>query len=77
MHQKLSQKELQSLEKEQDGDKICLVEDNDLNMEIAKFHLEQEKAKVFTAVNGQEAVEMFERSGAWTALTQKQFQLSQ
>lgn len=45
-----------------EGVKALLVEDNDLNMEIAKFHLEQEKAKVFTAVNGQEAVEMFEKS---------------
>lgn len=41
------------------GVKALLVEDNDLNMEIAKFHLEQEDVQVFTAVNGQEAVDMF------------------
>ena len=44
------------------GVKALLVEDNDLNMEIAKFHLEQEDVNVFTAVNGQEAVEMFRES---------------
>lgn len=44
------------------GVRALLVEDNDLNMEIAKFHLEQEDIEVFMAVNGQEAVEMFEKS---------------
>lgn len=44
------------------GVKVLLVEDNDLNLEIAKFHLEQEDIEVFTAVNGQEAIEMFEKS---------------
>ena len=44
------------------GVKALLVEDNDLNMEIAKFHLEQEDIEVFTAVNGQQALEMFEES---------------
>lgn len=44
------------------GVKALLVEDNDLNLEIAKFHLEQEDIEVFTAVNGQEAIEMFEKS---------------
>lgn len=44
------------------GVKALLVEDNDLNLEIAKFHLEQEDVKVFTAVNGQEAVDMFRKS---------------
>ncbi len=42
--------------------KALLVEDNDLNLEIAKFYLEQQKVQVFTARNGQEAVEMFEKS---------------
>lgn len=32
------------------GVKALLVEDNDLNLEIAKFHLEQEDIEVFTAV---------------------------
>lgn len=44
------------------GVKALLVEDNDLNMEIAKFHLEQEEVEVYTAINGAEAVEMFEKS---------------
>ena len=42
--------------------KALLVEDNDLNLEIAKFYLEQQKIQVFTARNGQEAVEAFEKS---------------
>ena len=45
-----------------DGVKALLVEDNNLNMEIAKFYLEQEKVQVYTAMNGQEAVEMFRKS---------------
>lgn len=45
-----------------EGVKALLVEDNNLNLEIAKFYLEQENVQVFTAVNGQEAVEMFEKS---------------
>lgn len=44
------------------GVKALLVEDNDLNMEIAKFHLEQQQMEVFTAVNGAEAVKAFENS---------------
>ena len=44
------------------GVKALLVEDNDLNLEIAKFLLEQENVKVFTAVNGQEAVDKFRES---------------
>ena len=44
------------------GVKALLVEDNDLNLEISKFHLEQEDIEVFTAVNGQQAVEMFGKS---------------
>ena len=44
------------------GVKALLVEDNDLNLEIAKFHLEQQQVQVFTAMNGQEAVDAFEQS---------------
>lgn len=44
------------------GTKALLVEDNDLNLEIAKFLLEQEDVEVDTAMNGAEAVEMFEKS---------------
>lgn len=44
------------------GVRALLVEDNELNMEIAKFWLEQEHVTVFTAMNGQEAVDAFEQS---------------
>ena len=40
------------------GKKILLVEDNELNMEIAKELLEMQDLIVDTASNGQEAVEM-------------------
>ena len=42
------------------GKKALLVEDNNLNLEIAKFLLEQEDIEVTTAVNGQEAAGMNE-----------------
>ena len=54
-----------------DGNKIIIAEDNELNMEIARFQLEQEEIEVFTAstgaqvmpaVNGEEAVKIFETS---------------
>ncbi len=45
-----------------EGKKILLAEDNDLNMEIAKFMLEKSKIRVTAAGNGQEAVEIFEAS---------------
>ena len=44
------------------GKKALLAEDNNLNMEIARFQLEQEEIEVFTASNGKEAVKMFEAS---------------
>ena len=44
------------------GKKALLAEDNNLNMEIARFQLEQKEIEVFTASNGKEAVEMFEAS---------------
>lgn len=44
------------------GVKALLVEDNNLNMEISKFYLEQEKVDVTCAVNGKEAVSVFENS---------------
>ena len=44
------------------GIRVLLVEDNDLNMEIARFILEDQGMIVEGAVNGQEAVELFERS---------------
>ena len=42
---------------------ILLVEDNELNMEIAEFMLQNEGAAVTKAWNGQEAVERFQKSG--------------
>ena len=42
--------------------KILLVEDNELNMEIAEFMLQNEGADVSKAWNGQEAVELFRNS---------------
>ena len=44
------------------GVKALLVEDNQLNMEIAKFYLEQENIDVTYATNGKEAVEVFAQS---------------
>lgn len=43
-----------------------LVEDNELNMEIAEFMLENEDAVITKAWNGQEAAELFEQSGPGT-----------
>ena len=44
------------------GLNILLVEDNELNMEIAEFVIQSEGASVVKAWNGQEAVEAFEKS---------------
>ena len=41
---------------------ILLAEDNELNMEIAEFVLQNEGADVTKAWNGQEAVELFKKS---------------
>ncbi len=48
------------------GLRVLLVEDNELNMEIAEFMLSDCKAIVEKAVNGLEAVEKFEASEAGT-----------
>lgn len=45
-----------------EGVRVLLVEDNDLNMEIAKFFLERAGMKVTCAWNGQEAVDIFAAS---------------
>ncbi len=42
------------------GMNILLVEDNELNMEIAKFLLEERGANVIEAWNGQEAIDQFQ-----------------
>ena len=44
------------------GFNILLVEDNELNMEIAEFSLQNAGAKITKAWNGQEAVEIFQAS---------------
>ena len=49
-------------EKSIKGLHILLVEDNELNMEIAEFMLQNKGAEVTKAWNGQEAVELFRKS---------------
>ena len=49
-------------EKSIKGLHILLTEDNELNMEIAEFMLQNEGADVKKAWNGQEAVELFKKS---------------
>ena len=49
-------------EKSIKGLHILLVEDNELNMEITEFVLQNEGADVTKAWNGQEAVELFRNS---------------
>ncbi|WP_302940088.1 ATP-binding protein [Senegalimassilia anaerobia] len=44
------------------GKRVLLVEDNDLNMEIAEFYLDHAGAAVVKAWNGKEAVRMFTSS---------------
>ena len=44
------------------GTRVLLVEDNELNMEIAEFMLENEGVKVVKAENGRQAVEAFDAS---------------
>ena len=51
-------------EKSIEGLHILLAEDNELNMEIAEFMLQNEGAIVTRAWNGQEAVEIFRKSEA-------------
>ena len=48
------------------GSQILLVEDNELNMEIAEFLLEEEGAVITKAWNGQEAVDTFKNAPAGT-----------
>ena len=45
-----------------EGKRALLVEDNELNMEIAQFILENENMQVSCAWNGKEAVDIFARS---------------
>ncbi len=48
------------------GSHMLLVEDNALNLEIAKFMLEDKGVIVDTATNGKEAVKLFEKSIPFT-----------
>ena len=45
-----------------EGMKILLVEDNDLNLEVAQYILEDAGAEIIGARNGLESVELFEQS---------------
>jgi CheY-like chemotaxis protein len=45
-----------------EGVSVLLVEDNEMNMEIAEFILEELGMKITEAWNGQEAVQIFEES---------------
>ncbi len=45
------------------GKRVLVVEDNELNMEIVKFILEEQGVLVQEATNGQEAVKAFAQSG--------------
>lgn len=57
-----NQEDIKTEAKNIKGVKVLLVEDNELNMEIAKFLLEDAKAKVTTAYNGVEAVKKIRNS---------------
>lgn len=45
-----------------EGLNVLLVEDNELNMEIARFIIENEGAKVTCVTNGKEAVDIYKKS---------------
>lgn len=45
-----------------EGVRIMLVEDNEMNMEIAEFLLKEHGAVITKAWNGEEAIELFEKS---------------
>lgn len=47
------------------GFKLLLAEDNALNMEIARFMLEEDGAEIIAVVNGQEAVDAFKNSALY------------
>ena len=58
----VKEKEPEKKQKDLTGKKILLAEDNALNAEIATFLLEQTGMSVTVAQNGQEAVELFQKS---------------
>ena len=58
--------EQSSVEQKLEGKQILLVEDNEINMEIAEFYLKELGIVVDKAWNGQEAIEKFEESAPGT-----------
>lgn len=52
--------------KDLSGTRVLLVEDNELNREIARFMLEDEKMSVTEAVDGRQAVALFRDNPAYT-----------
>lgn len=71
---KLEKSELEEMQAEEkgtetdtlEGQHILLVEDNELNQEIARTLLEMNGVTVDVACNGKEAVDCFERQEPWT-----------
>ena len=58
----LEETETEEEETSIEGMKILLVEDNDLNLEVAQYILEDAGAEIIVARNGLESVELFEQS---------------
>ena len=58
----LEEAEIEEEETSIEGMKILLVEDNDLNLEVAQYILEDAGAEIVVARNGLESVELFEQS---------------
>lgn len=52
-----------------EGLSVLLVEDNELNMEIAEFIIENEGAIVTCATNGIEAVDIYKKSPGFLTLS--------
>ncbi len=63
---KNAQKKDESVKAELFGKRALLVEDNELNQEIAQYILAENGLEVTVAENGQEAVELFEQSAPYT-----------
>lgn len=62
LHEEKENRELNGVGEVFKGMKVLLVEDNELNMEVAQFFLENAGMKVTNARDGQEAVEYFTAS---------------
>lgn len=58
----LEEKESEEEETSIEGMKILLVEDNDLNLEVAQYILEDAGAEIVVARDGLESIELFEQS---------------